>query len=305
MERTVTIRAAALACALAASACAGDGKSAEGARGDSLVAPAKPAGPVAIESFAQETQAFMKASLKQFSAGDPAWQQARAKWLAMGEKEAEFLVETMWTALLRFQGLNQPAEVERARHELAMIGEPSVPLLAAFLAGGTVYSTVDAKTGEKVDVPVDDLARKEASQILGLIGAPAVPAVRDALEQAPSKAGKRYAIQTLGWIGDRGGAAASEPLVAHVRDQDEVLRVESVVALRYFHDDATRAALVAALSDESDLIRRKSAESLKARREAAAVPHLRAAAKSARASAKIAEADELERTASWIEQNTK
>ena len=305
MKRT-TIRIAALACAFFAAACAGGGadESAGAGRDAAWERPAR-TGPVAIESFPQETQAFMKASLHQFSARDPAWESSRAKWIAMGTREADFLVETMWTALLRFQGLNQPAEVERARHELAMIGEPSVPLLAAFVRGGTAYSTVDSKTGERSDIQVDDLARREASQVLGLIGAPAVPAVRDALETAPTKAGKRYAIQTLGWIGDRGGAAAYEPLVAHARDPDEVLRVEAVVALRYFHDDATRAALVAALSDESDLIRRKSAESLKGRREASAVPHLRAAAQTARASAKLAEADELERTAAWIEQNSK
>jgi hypothetical protein len=305
MRRTSTIRVAALACALAAGACAGDGKSGASARSDSLVAAGKRTGPVAIESFPQETQAFMKASLHEFSARDPAWEQSRAKWIAMGSREADFLVETMWAALLRFQGLNQPTEVQRARHELALIGEPSVPLLAAFLAGGTAYSSVDPKTGETVDIPVDDLARREASEVLGLIGAPAVPAVRDALESAPSKAGKRYALQTLGWIGDRGGDAASAPLLAHVHDDDEVLRVEAVVALRYFHDDATRSALLGALSDASDLVRRKAVESLKVRRDATAVPQIRAAAQSARASARLAEADELDRTAAWLEQNAK
>ena len=305
MRRTSTIRAAALACALAAAACAGGGGSGTSTRGDSPTAAAKRTGPVAIESFPKETQAFMKASLHEFSAKDPAWDASRAKWIAMGPREADFLVETMWTALLRFQGLNQPEDVQRARHELALIGEPSVPLLAAFLSGGTAYSTVDSKTGETIDIQVDDLARKEASEVLGLIGAPAVPAVRDALESAPTKAGKRYSIQTLGWIGDRGGAAASAPLLAHVRDEDEVLRVEAVVALRYFHDAATRSALYGALSDESDLVRRKAVESLKVRREAAAVPQIRAAAQSARAAARLAEADELDRTAAWLEQNAK
>jgi hypothetical protein len=303
MQRNATTRTAVLACALLAAACAGDGAG-TGAT-SSTDSPAAPARPPAVESFPPETQAFMKSALHQFSAGDPAWETSRAEWLAKGPHEASFLVETMWAALLRFQGLNQPKEVERARHELAIIGEPSVPLLAAFLGGGTAYTTVDTKTGERQDVPVDDLARREASEVLGLIGAPAVPAVRGALESAPTKAGKRYAIQTLGYIGDRGGPAAYEPLVAHARDEDEVLRVEAVVSLRHFHDDSTRSALLGALSDESDLIRRKAAESLKVRRDAAAAPHIRAAAQSARAAAKLAEADELDRVAAWLEQNAK
>lgn len=307
MQRTATIRGAALACALLAAACAGggaDGTSSRAKPGSSRTDTAN-AGPATVESFSAETRAFMKNALHQFSAGDPAWEQSRAEWLAKGPREAGFLVETMWAALLRFQGLNQPADVIRARHELAIIGEPSVPLLAAFLGGGTAYSTVDPKTGETIDISVDDLARKEASEVLGLIGAPAVPGVRDALDRAPTKGGKRYAIQTLGFIGDRGGAAAYEPLINHVHDEDEVLRVEAVVALRFFHDDTTRSALLGALTDESDLIRRKAAESLKVRRDGAAAPQIRAAAQTARASAKLAEADELDRTAAWLEQNAK
>jgi hypothetical protein len=307
MKRTGTIRGAALACALAAAACAGGGAEGTGSQPGAPSSGAAPerTAPAAVESFPPETQAFMKSALHQFSVGDPAWDQSRAEWLAKGPREASFLVETMWAALLRFQGLNQPAEVQRARHELAMIGEPSVPLLAAFLAGGTAYTAVDPKTGETHDVLVDDLARKEASEVLALVGAPAVPAVRDALEHASTKAGKRYALQTLGYIGERGGAAAYEPVLAHVRDEDEVLRVEAVLALRYFHDDATRAALVGALADESDLIRRKAAESLKVRKDFAAAPQIRAAAQSARAAARLAEADELDRAAAWLEQHAK
>lgn len=288
--------------AVAAGACAG-GTGSDGA--PSSRSGSGSSGPRAIESFPPETQAFMKAGLHQFSKGDPQWETTRAVWLAKGPAEADFLVQNMWAALLRFQGRDQPAEVERARHELALIGEPSVPLLAAFLEGGKVASAVDEQTGERRDVVIDDFARQEASSILGLIGAPAVGPVREALERTTSKAGKRYALQTLGIIGDRGGAAAYEPILRYLTGDDDVLRVEAAFSLRFFHDETTRSALIQALSDDDDLVRRKAAEALKNRRDITSVPYIRSAADRARADAKLAEANELDRAASWIEQHPK
>lgn len=278
---------------------------ASGSDGGSSSSGSGSSGPKAIKNFPPETQAFMKAGLHQFSKGDPQWETTRAVWLAKGPDEADFLVQNMWAALLRFQGLDQPGEVERARHELVLIGEPSVPLLAAFLQGGTVASVVDQQTGERRDVVVDDFARQEASAVLGLIGAPAVGPVRDALENTTSKAGKRYALQTLGNIGDRGGAAAYEPILRYLTGEDEVLRVEAAYSLRFFHDETTRSALIQALSDGDDLVRRKAAEALKNRRDATSVPAIRAAADRARAEARMTEATELDRAASWIEQHPK
>jgi HEAT repeat protein len=247
----------------------------------------------------------MKAGLHQFSANDPQWEETRAAWLAKGPDEADFLVRTMWAALLQFQAMNRPQEVERARHELALIGEPSVPLMAEFLAGGTIREATDPQTGERRDLVVDDFARSEAAEVLGLIGKPAAPAVRDALGKAPNKAGKRAALRTLGYIGDRGGAAAYEPLLEYAKVEDDVLRVEAVVALGYFHDETTRAALIQSLSDAEPLVRRKAAESLMNRRDASAAPAVRAAGERARAAGKIAEASEMDQSADWIEKHAK
>lgn len=292
-----------LALGLGLCACAGDGDP----RGDETVVEerSRPRGPVAVESFSPEKQAFMKAGLRQFSRGDPAWETTRAEWLAMGRAEADFLVDTMWAALLRAQALSQPHLVEGARHELAKIGEPAIPLLADFLEGGTWGTTTDERSGERRELVVDDLARREASEILAVIGAPAVPAVRQALERSPSKAGRRWAIQTLGNIGERGGDAASAPLRDHLFGEDPVLRVEAAVALRHFRDAATRDALVAALGDGDDLVRRKAAESLSVRRERTAVAAIREAANRARAEARLGEAADLERAAVRIEQSSK
>jgi len=288
--------------ALAAASCAGQGGDAGGGASQSR---SRPKGPTAFESFPPETQAFMKAGLHQFSAGDPQWSDTRAVWLAKGPDEADFLVRNMWAALLQCQAMNQPQNVERARHELALIGEPSIPLMAEFLAGGTVREETDPKTGERRDVVIDDFARGEASEVLGLIGGPAAPAVRDALANAPNKSGKRFALRTLGYIGDRGGAAAYEPLLEYARVEDDVLRVEAVVALGYFHDETTRSALIVSLSDAEQLVRRKAAESLMSRRDATTVSALRAAAERSRGAGKLGEASEMDQSADWIEKHKK
>jgi hypothetical protein len=297
MKRSVFL----LLAALVSASCAGEG----GGAGGASSSPSRAKGPPEFESFPPETQAFMKAGLHQFSAADPQWTDTRATWLAKGPDESDFLVRMMWAALLQSQAMNQPQNVERARHELALIGEPSIPLMAEFLAGGTVREETDPKTGEKRDVVIDDFARGEASEVLGLIGGPAAPAVRDALASAPSKAGKRVALRTLGYIGDRGGAAAYEPLLEYARVEDDVLRVEAVVALGFFHDETTRAALIEALSDAEPLVRRKAAESLMNRRDATAAPAVRAAAERARGAGKIGEASEMDQAATWIEQHAK
>ena len=305
MRRKTTSRfALLLGVALAATACAGEGAATNADTGGQAQRAAD-TGPRAIESFSRETRAFMIEGLHQFSKGDPKWEATRAEWIAKGSDETDFLVASMWAALLKAQALNQPALVERARHELALIGEPSIPMMAEFVAGGTVYTTTDPDTGAIREIGIDDMARDEASQVLSLIGAPAVPAVRDALANTASKAGKRSALQTLGYIGDRGGPAAVEPLLEYARSEDDMLRMEAVYSMRFCHDDATRAALLAALDDSDSLVRTRAADALMNRRDAAAVAPIRAAAERARGQAKFTEASDLNRAATWIEQHPK
>jgi hypothetical protein len=308
MRASSTIRFAfAAAAALAAAGCASDDGASGGAPASAFAEPAPSVekGPRAIETFPSETRVFMFNGLKQFTKGDPQWETTRAEWLAKGPDEVNFLVTTMWAALLKFQTLGQLSDMERVRYELAKIGEPAIPILAEFLTGGNAYTSIDPETGTAREMGVGDMARGEASQVLSLIGAPSVPAVRDALAATSSKAGKRWALETLGYLGDRGGADAVEPLLQYARSEDDVLRADAVHAMRFCHDDATRGALLAALEDGDALVRKRAADALMNRREGSAVPALRAAAERARADAKLAEAGEMTRAASWIEQHAK
>lgn len=278
-----------LAPVLLLAACSSDDASSAGggrdaARRAATADGASPSAPPTIRTFPQATQAFMKSALHQFSAQDPRWETTRREWLALGQREAEFLVQQMWGALLAAQTRNAPDLVERARHELALIGEPSVPLMCEVLTTGTVLIE-DPRTGEPTPVSIDDLQRREAAEVLAIIGAPAVRATVEALGRAQAKGGKRFALQALGNMGDRGGPEAARALTTYTRDDELILRIEAVRGLRNWKDQATLDTLVGALADAEDLVRIEAAASLVAREAVSAVPALRAAAATARARA--------------------
>lgn len=258
--------------------------------------------PATLDTFPAETQTFMKTALRQFSAQDPTWQSTRREWLALGARESDFLVQLIWGALLAGQARNAPDIVERSRSELALIGAPSIPLMAEVLSTGTLAMT-DPATGEEVEVTIDDLQRREAAEVLALVGPVAVPAVIDALERAGTKGGRRAAVQALGSMGDRGGPGAVAALVACSADPDVTIAVESVYGMRNYHDAETRAALLRALAGPEPLVREKAADSLAGRLDASAIPALADAAARARADGRLAEAARIERAARALQRS--
>ena len=290
---------AAVLTAVALAACAGNdggGSGGSWSGGGSRGAPT-------VDSFPEETQTFMVRGLKQFSRGDPGWETTRAQWLSMGERESSFLVQAMWEALLRAQSVSQPQLVERARHELVFIGEPALPFLGGLLAEENVYLAQPEGAPEDAEPApaVDDVQRREAAEILGVLGAPAVPALARASDGAATKGGRRFALYALGNMGERGGADAAAALMRSARSTDDIVRVEAVYGLRSFSDAATRDALFDALGDPEELVRKKAAEALAVRGDAAAVPALRAAIDRARGQGRIGEARDLARALGWIE----
>jgi HEAT repeat protein len=281
--------------ALLLGACAGGSGASDGGTrstggGDSTVA-----------SFEQDTQKFMEDGLHQFSDRDPAWPQTRARWLALGERESTFLVTTMFAALLRAQKLSAPDLVERARHELVLIGAPAVPFLGEVLTAGHAYTVYDAVEEVDKDVSVDDSARTEAADILALIGSPAAPELARAAQGAETKSGRSCALKALGNMGERGAATAADTLVGWASNPDWVLRVEAIHGLRGFSDARTRQTLIAALADSESLVREKAADALVVRRETGAVAALRRASSNARSAGRLLEARHFDTAARRIE----
>ncbi len=284
-----------------------------GSGGGSVVSTAR--------SFSPETRAFMEAGLRQFSRGDPGWDQTRAKWLAMGDRESRFLVTVLWAALLRVQSPEMAEHLakadkaaarsgsritgghlaERARHELAIIGGPAIPTMTAVLAGGKLFTVYDEIEDVDRDVAIDDTSRREAAAILTIIGPGAVPALNDVLRRAETKSGRRFALMALGDMGDRGGADAASTLASWAQSDDWILRVDAVHGMRLMSDGTTGSALIGALSDDESLVREKAADSLAVRGETGAVGALRRAAQSARDRGALGEAARYARAIRAIE----
>ncbi len=293
MSHTPT--AALLVLTLLLPACAGGGsdRGAGGSPGG--------AAPSTAKTFDGDTAAFMRAGLHQFSDGDSAWASTRAQWLALGDREASFLVTNMFGALLAAQRSVAPELVERARHELVLIGAPSVPLLADVLAAGTVTTVYDEIAETDKPFAVDDDARREAAEVLALIGAPAARATSDVLSRAETKSGRRFALQSLGNMGDRGGATSRDTLVRYTRDDDWVLRVAAVTALRTLTDAESERALAEALGDDEDLVRQNALGSLVMRRASGTLPAIRSSHARARDAGRLVESRRLERAIRTLE----
>lgn len=300
--RLLALILAAAAVPAALGACAGTSES--GGGGGGARTERSSGGKATIQTFPPETRAFMEAGIRQFSAGDTRWPGTRAQWLAMGERESEFLVQTMWGALLRSQDLNAPDLVERSRHELALIGAPSVPLMTAVLTESELARPTDAE-GRTVSVAIDDGQRREAAEILTIVGAPAVPSLLRVLDSGQSKGGRRFALRALGQMGTRGGSAASQALLEYARGGDELMRIEAITGMRHHRDDATGAALLAALGDGERLVRENAAESLVVRADRSALGAIRAAADRARSSGQLAEARRMDAFVTALEKHGK
>ncbi len=300
--RLLALILAAAAVPAALGACAGTSES--GGGGGGARTERSSGGTATIQTFPPETRAFMEAGIRQFSAGDARWPGTRAQWLAMGDRESEFLVQTMWGALLRSQDLNAPDLVERARHELALIGAPSVPLMAAVLSESELARPTDAE-GRTVSVAIDDGQRREAAEILTIVGAPAVPSLLRVLDSGQSKGGRRFALRALGQMGTRGGSSASQALLEYARGGDELMRIEAITGMRHHRDEATGAALLAALGDGERLVRENAAESLVVRADRSALGAIRAAADRARSSGQLAEARRMDAFVTALEKHGK
>lgn len=300
MKRTALV----LVPVLLLAACASDDDGRRGSSGPRWTSSSRvdaPGGAPTIRTFPPETRAFMQEGLRQFSKSDARWESTRREWLAMGPRESEFLVQSMWAALLAAQERNAPDLVERARHELALIGTPSVPLMASVLRTGTMTSVEDRESGTTREIAVDDQQRQEAAEILSIIGAPAVDATVEALEGADTKAGRRHALNALGNMGERGGPKAAQTLIRWSRDSDDVLRVAAVHGMRNMKDAATMSALVGALGDTEKLVREKAGDALVVRGDRSAVPAIRSAALRAQSEARLDEFRRLSRAAELLE----
>lgn len=203
-------------------------------------------------------------------ADEPDWPERRARALEDGALTG-FLVDNLAREMLRAYGRGEIASLgsgshgpfERARAELAILGEHAVPTLGELLVIG------NGATGML------------AGDVLAEIGRPALDYVAALLER-PSPTARRRAAELLARLPHGRGreGAVRDALVARLdRDPDWSVRAAVCGALgaRGARDVETapwRRALVAALGDGERSVTRGAVQALAALEDPAAVPAL-------------------------------
>jgi HEAT repeat protein len=182
---------------------------------------------------------------------------------AEGKGARDYLVEVRTgSANRRWQAAFELSKVLQARKDPALAD----PAFADELA--TVF---EQSAGD------DPRVRRYLALALGRLGsARAIPSLLEAVAAragapAPDSETQIYAIWALGAIGD---PKALPGLLALLRAEDPGVRKAAVHAMGAFADEASRAALAAALSDPVEDVRWNAALALARRRDARAAPVL-------------------------------
>jgi hypothetical protein len=174
---------------------------------------------------------------------DPAWLEARDAWLEMGVAARNALVDSLIRDLVVGTSRMQYERVDRASTELVRLGVMAVPdLLEAGRRG-------------------DGILRQQVSEILSLVGRPAVDAVIGSVERSGSGPFRRHEVEILGNIGDI--RAYDTVRTVLFEEKDWTVRAAAASALGGFGDSRAIADLDEALRREKDpYVRERIADSL-------------------------------------------
>jgi HEAT repeat protein len=239
---TVFILALAVGVAACVAACAsGDKKSSSGSRGAHASASARV---VEVTKLPPEHQEVLRA----YGAGGETWEAMRAR-VEADPQLTRFLVENLFLELVRAHRSLGGRDSERAlrarnraRVELAKFGASAAPTLAAALE------------------VADDVTAELASETLGAIGRPALPAVTALLssKQASTRQRAAYALARMSH-GAREEPEIRAALVKAGRDREWFVRAQAARALgargsRDVETEPWRTALQALLLDEDEAV---------------------------------------------------
>lgn len=199
---------------------------------------------VEVEQLPQSHRDLLRA----YGAGGEAWESARTQALA-DPALTRFLVENLFLELVRAHrslggddGERAQRARDRARTELARLGAPAAPTLAAALE------------------VADDVAAELAAQTLGAIGRPALPALLEVLTAPEANARQRAALALARMPhGAREEPRVREALVGASADKEWFVRAQVARALgaRGVRDVETtpwRVALEKLLADPDEAV---------------------------------------------------
>ncbi len=214
--------------------------------------------------FTAEERSRMDAAWALFRAQDPAWPEACEAWRGLGPEATAVLAENLYRAMVAARARSAPHLVSAARKELALLGEPAVPILTAGLATRAVRTP----EGDELRMGMEVL--HDAAEALSVIGAPAVPGLMD-IARSGVKVLVREAVWALGNVAD---PRSEDLLVVLAGDGDWDVRGAAVQALRGYPSARAGETLLARMEDTEGLVVRRSAEALAARGSRDVLPGL-------------------------------
>jgi hypothetical protein len=218
-------------------------------------------------NFTAEERATMDTAWRAFKNNSPDWPSHRGRWLALGPKATDSLVENLFRVMVISSARNAPEWYDKARKDLMLLGGLSVPVLSGVLSRGKV----DLDGGEEVPLPTGLVT--DVVDVLSVVGVSAIPVLSDLTADGKQDV-RRAAAMGLGKIGDPRGLA---PLTKMLRGSgDWADRLSAARALGLLGGVEAEEALVRALDDPDQAVVQEAARSLARLKSSRAVPALEA-----------------------------
>lgn len=215
--------------------------------------------------------AEMRRAWRLFVRKDPAWPEARDRWIAMGGAAPYVLAENLLRYFVSASAFGDRRDLSWIAVSAKKIGEPAV----GYFGGMLVLDRkpldrpvrIRGKDGSSkvLDVWVnDDVTRQQLCGILAHVGEPAVRTLSsDAYLRRSSPNARRYVMYALGRIGSDRAVDALAPMLGAADWQDRATAAKSLgLAIAYAKNERARAPLQAALSDRDPFVRKKAEEGL-------------------------------------------
>lgn len=215
--------------------------------------------------------AEMRRAWRLFLRKDPAWPEARDRWIAMGGAAPYVLAENLLRYFVSASAFGDRRDLSWIAVSAKKIGEPAV----GYFGGMLVLDRkpldrpvrIRGKDGSSkvLDVWVnDDVTRQQLCGILAHVGEPAVEALSsDAYLRRSSQNARRYVMYALGRIGSDRAVDALVPMLGAADWQDRATAAKSLgLAIAYARNERARAPLQAALADRDPFVRKKAEEAL-------------------------------------------
>lgn len=199
-------------------------------------------GPSGESSFSDADRERLEGYWRAYRQDEEDWPQIREQWLAEGPANAGVLVESVLRDFVESFDRSDLSRHERARSELVALSPQSIPFLVEAL------------------LPAEDVVRKQLSDVLSLIGEPAVEPLSGKLSDRDPEV-RRVSIVTLRNIGHPSAGPGLSRMLE--REPEWKVRAEIPEALSDLLGKESLGTLTGALRRDPDsFVRRRIATAM-------------------------------------------